>query len=462
MTTPKRCIASYAILSKLVVLVWGASAWAAELPQCPAHPQLSPAADAAFQGGLTAASINKAGADQLAVDYFNRAYDKEPGNEAVWCHLGVAHAKAGNEVPAFTFLEAYRETLDVNTSDPALRNALRSLIRQMVVRNEAKFKQAFLAATLIVDGLPANSRADVAGTVVMQMLAGLQTESAEALARRYPAGMTNTIVTAALERGQELPHNAVVAAMFQVAEVTAMMEPADEDLTDPTGWRPDRALRVPPFPYPKDPAEQRAYIDKWLAEDKQRIKQELDQLLPLWRANCQATWLLNLAIRAASAGLGGTALRLWNHGSAIVKDDSRVELPAKGGSDRCAPWPYGTHKFAIAPDREPIVYLEKPYDKAALQFPEKDQFLSGIWGDDYGGPRFWSTLPQSPVMSCERQPSRTVICPLPVDLFHDRAFVRWSDLAAEANSRPDSPATAIALAEAASKLAIADGLWRNK
>ena len=138
----KKCRSIAALILALAMLaVWvGVSAAADEVP--------APAREA-FERGLAAAEQQQWG---LAVRYFGEAQKAAPTTPGILFNLGLAHGKAGQELPAIAWLQAYL----ARTGQPVNADAVRKEILRLEIAPEGKI------ARVMQQALAANAAAAAA------------------------------------------------------------------------------------------------------------------------------------------------------------------------------------------------------------------------------------------------------------------------------------------------------------
>jgi hypothetical protein len=189
-----------------------------------------------------------------------------------------------------------------------------------------------------------------------------------------------------------------------------------------------------------------------MANEDRKCEAAWERQRPLLQKGCQATRLVTLGILAADAGFGAIGRALVSRGEEMWGRDMRDRLASELRSEgTCSMTNAGGRLIAhlgmsgIEYDREPTTTTD-------------GATTSGLW-PDYSAPRSWLRIAQGhQEMPCAT-PTGPATCSLPVDLLRDRAFVGWQDFIAELTARAQTANTAIELAAAASKLAIADGMF---
>jgi tetratricopeptide (TPR) repeat protein len=106
-------------------------------------PPPPPGAQAAFEKGLHAVGENQFG---LAIRYFMQAHDLAPTYPPILFNLGVAHDKAGHEVAAIAWLEAYLSAAPKIENAPEVRREIEHLKGEALNKARRVFQVAIKTA----------------------------------------------------------------------------------------------------------------------------------------------------------------------------------------------------------------------------------------------------------------------------------------------------------------------------
>jgi len=411
--------------------------------------QVPAAAQDAFRRGQLAMQ-KPAPRWNVAIKHLGEALASAPSSPAVYCNLAVAHAEAGNEVPARVYLGAYREAaVEAGGPHKISRELVTEKSRELEVKIETKADRFLAGAVEVLDRLPDTDKPRIAQAVVLHMLAGFQQGWAYKVARRYPTGMTNAIVEAALQRKKKReqwqPVDAVEAMMLSVAEELAMIDPLDKDLTAPSLLPSSPSCKPLPF-HIRDPDQFHAQLEKDRIECERLKAEDRERARPRWRKSCHGTRLMSLGIAQAEIGLPVTGLKTYLRGQKILMDLGKYrrgdqeywEIHGYCGTPTIAA--YVTNDSGSEPSFYNVSGLFR-----AISEPDEIGFFTA------SGPYYSSIVYQASRGWWRR-----------VDLVADPAFVQYEDLHKDLWARSSvAGEVATGLAELGSKYSMAMSIFRG-
>lgn len=185
-----------------------------------APPALPPEAQQAFDRGLMAVQLQEWG---LAIRYFSDAQKTAPHASTVLFNLGLAHARAGHELPAIAWLHAYLDATPQAPNAEAIRAEIERLKTVLRGKMNAIFQTAIDAVQqldppgdrwLVIDTI-ALYRAytgDVEGAIATRKLADVQLKETPKLSSKYWSIFACQLISYGdLERAQEALKNVTEA-----------------------------------------------------------------------------------------------------------------------------------------------------------------------------------------------------------------------------------------------------------
>ena len=186
-------------------------------------PALPPDGQQAFDRGLMAVQLQEW---DLAIRYFTAASYTGPVVPTVLFNLGLAHARAGHELPAIAWLHAYLAVTPQAPNAEAIRAEIERLKTVMRGKMNAIFQTAITAAQQLDPNGPflqdkdtalfgiADSQAragDVEGAIATSKLRGYQEETPKVSSRWWSVFSKELMWNGDLERAQEAMKNVTAA-----------------------------------------------------------------------------------------------------------------------------------------------------------------------------------------------------------------------------------------------------------
>jgi hypothetical protein len=413
-----------------------------------------------FKRGQAAAGLQRPAWD-IAIKYFYDSLSDAPDNLALICRLAVAHQAADHWVPAVVYWREYLSVGQEGAPRGIPKEQVDDKIRLLEVSIEQRANLLFRSAVDILDQLPDSDKAKTAQSIAVEMLYGLREEEALSLAMRYPTGMTEALAAAAMARKLEKQKVAgwgvadpPVVSMFNVAEQTAMFDPADVDLKDMVD-QPGS----PPLVAGRSVEEVKAKQEQWMLKQLAHVRERREQFFSKWRYACQATRLYWLGIAEGLTGLVVQGYRTHLRGARMMQEvydhdgwdgDLQTNFHPQClygfQSDLPDKWSANIH-FVHSPD------ADNPNHNHLItfyHFPSDVESRLDTHGRQYAS------------VSLSRGVREDLF---PFDLIRDRVFAAFGDVIAEIKARRDRGDTAgaaIAAAQVGRELAVALLIFHNK
>lgn len=208
---------------RTLLIMLCAVAFLAAAQETTAPPALPPDGQRAFDRGLMAVQLQEWG---LAIRYFKDAYNTSPGVPTVLFNLGLAHDKAGHELPAIAWLQAYLAATPQAPNAEAIRAEIERLKTVTRGKMNAIFQTAITAAQQLDPNGPflqdkdtalhgiANSQAragDVEGAIATSKLRDYQEETPKVSSWWWSVFSKELMWDGDLERAQEAMKNVTAA-----------------------------------------------------------------------------------------------------------------------------------------------------------------------------------------------------------------------------------------------------------